>query len=198
MCIRDRLGGELSRYARGEDDSPVRSIYDKPEVKSVGNGLTFPHDLTDMDEARSALFALADEVASRLRAHGMWASSVQLSVKDPQMKLITRQAPLPSPVCTGRELAQAALALLAANWRFPAPVRALTVTALNLSHSAPEQLTLFDEGASSRSDKHERLEKSLDAIRGKYGHAAIAGASVLNRGLGLGKLSIDDPRKKRE
>ena len=193
-----KLGGELSRYARGEDDSPVRSIYDKPEVKSVGNGLTFPHDLTDIDEARSALFALADEVASRLRAHGMWASSVQLSVKDPQMKLITRQAPLPSPVCTGRELAQAALALLAANWRFPAPVRALTVTALNLSHSAPQQLTLFDEGASSRSDKHERLEKSLDAIRGKYGHAAIAGASVLNRGLGLGKLSIDDPRKKRE
>ena len=93
---------------------------------------------------------------------------------------------------------RAALALLAANWRFPAPVRALTVTALNLSHSAPEQLTLFDEGASSRSDKHERLEKSLDAIRGKYGHAAIAGASVLNRGLGLGKLSIDEDVYKRQ
>ena len=73
------------------------------------------------------------------------------------------------PVCTGRELAQAALGLLEANWRFPSPVRALTVTALNLSHGAAEQLSLFDEGAPARSDKRERLEKSLDASAASTG-----------------------------
>ena len=191
-----KLGAELSRFARGEDDSPVRSIYDKQEVKSVGNGLTFPHDLTSEAEARTALFALSDEVASRLRAHGMWASAVQLSVKDPQMKLISRQTQLGSPVCTGRDIAQAALELLRANWRFPAPVRALTVTALGLSHGAAEQLSLFDGDAPAKSDKRERLEKSLDAIRGKYGPSSIAGGSVLKNDLGLGGLSIRPPKPK--
>ena len=191
-----KLGAELSRFARGEDASPVRSIYDKQEVKSVGNGLTFPHDLKSEAEARTALFALSDEAASRLRAHGMWASAVQLSVKDSQMKVISRQTQLPSPVCTGRDIAQAALALLRANWRFPAPIRALTVTALNLSHGAAEQLSLFGEDDAARSDKRERLEKSLDAIRGKYGPASIAGGSILKNDLGLGGLSIRPPKPK--
>ena len=191
-----KLGAELSRFARGEDASPVRSIYDKQEVKSVGNGLTFPHDLKSEAEARTALFALSDEAASRLRAHGMWASAVQLSVKDPQMKVISRQTQLPSPVCTGRDIAQTALALLRANWRFPAPIRALTVTALNLSHGAAEQLSLFGEDDAARSDKRERLEKSLDAIRGKYGPASIAGGSILKNDLGLGGLSIRPPKPK--
>ena len=40
-----KQGDMLLRYARGEDDEPVRSFYAEREVKSVGNGMTFAHNL---------------------------------------------------------------------------------------------------------------------------------------------------------
>ena len=40
-----KQGDVLLRYARGEDDEPVRSFYAEREVKSVGNGMTFAHNL---------------------------------------------------------------------------------------------------------------------------------------------------------
>ena len=92
-----KLGMELWGFARGEEGSPVRSMYEKREVKSVGNGLTFPRDLTTLADARAGLVALSDEVASRLRAHGLYAGAVQITVKDAGFKTITRQAQLATP-----------------------------------------------------------------------------------------------------
>ena len=73
--------------------------------------------------------SLSDEVASRLRAHGLYAGAVQITVKDAGFKTITRQTQLASPTHLAKDIAGAAVALLRQNWRFPAPIRMLTVTA---------------------------------------------------------------------
>ena len=193
-----KLGIELWGFARGEEGSPVRSMYEKREVKSVGNGLTFPRDLTTLADARAGLVALSDEVASRLRAHGLYAGAVQITVKDAGFKTITRQAQLATPTHLAKDIAAAALTLLQQNWRFPAPIRMLTVTALNVSHSAAAQLSLFAPEAGQEDVRRESLEKSLDSIRGKFGKSAIASASVLRADMGLGGLKIKENRKKGE
>ena len=41
-----KLGGQLYEYANGLDTDPVRSRYEAEPVKSVGNGTTFPQNLT--------------------------------------------------------------------------------------------------------------------------------------------------------
>ena len=56
-----KLGPELGAYARGEENSPVRTADERPEIKSVGNGLTFKRNLVGEADVRAGLYALADE-----------------------------------------------------------------------------------------------------------------------------------------
>ena len=57
-------------------------------------------------------------------------------------------------------------------WSDHAPIRALTVTAHNLvgEDETTEQIGLFDGDAPKRRDKTEKLERTMDALRAKYGH----------------------------
>ena len=50
-----KLGTQLHEYACGLDASPVRSRYDREPVKSVGNGTTFPQNLTTWEQVRGGL-----------------------------------------------------------------------------------------------------------------------------------------------
>ena len=52
--------------------------------KSVGNGETFPHNLTRRDEVGRGVSLLADQVAVRLRRHGMKAATLQVTIRDPK------------------------------------------------------------------------------------------------------------------
>lgn len=191
-----KLGMELWGFARGEEGSPVRSMYEKREVKSVGNGLTFPRDLTTLADARAGLVALSDEVASRLRAHGLYAGAVQITVKDAGFKTITRQAQLATPTHLAKDIAAAALTLLQQNWRFPSPIRMLTVTALNVSHSAAAPAFAVRTGG-RQEDARRKPEKSLDPS-GKNLAKRLASASALRADMGLGGLKIKEKRKKGE
>ena len=187
-----KLGPELGAYARGEENSPVRTADERPEIKSVGNGLTFKRNLVGEADVRAGLYALADEVATRLRAHGLYAAAVQVLIKNPDLKSISRQKPLPWPSHLAREIGGAALELVKANWSLDAPIRMLTVTALNLTDGREgHQLSLL-EPERPRNEKRERLEQSLDAIRRKYGKTSIAPGNVIKNDIGLEDIEIEE------
>ena len=185
-----KLGLELSRYARGEDEAPVRRWGEKEPIKSVGNGTTFRRNIRGPAEIRSALNVLADEVAGRLRRHGMWAGAVQVTIRDPDLKTITRQKQLPMSTHLARDLANACWQLMEKNWDMARPVRMLTVTALAITEEPfAVQQSLFDD-APKADPRREKLEQSLDAIRKKYGRGAIGAGSILHNDMGLGELAI--------
>ena len=62
----------------------------------------------------------------------------------------------------------------------------LTVTALKLvpEDRAVEQISLLEDNRPKR-EKRERLEKTLDNIREKFGHGSILPSSVLGNDLGI-------------
>lgn len=177
-----KQGGQLSDYARGEDRSPVLPAGEQGPPKSVGNGLTFQHNLTGEAEIRTGLALLSDQVAVRLRKHQMKCMTVQVTIRDPNFKTITRQKGLSAPTNLSRELTKTALELVRSAWRRDAPIRMLTVTAQHLvsEWEAPEQLDLFRPTDPQRRDKLERLERTMDSIRGKYGRDAIQLGSLLH------------------
>lgn len=189
-----KTGPQLGAYARGEDNSPVVCAGERPEVKSVGNGMTFARDLVSDADIRAGLNALSDEVAFRLREHGLYASAVQVLIRSPDFKSISRQKQLAAPTHLAQDIARAALALVQANCRAGMPIRMLTVTALSLSDGKQaQQLSLF-ETQSKPDEKREKLEQSLDLIRKKYGRASIASGSVLRNDIGLEDIEFsDDP-----
>ncbi len=178
-----KQGVQLWKYANGLENSPVRPAGTYTPPKSVGNGETFSHDLVGEEQVRSGVILLADQVAVRLRRHHMKAATLQVTIRDPQFHDICRQKPLPAPVCTARVLSEAAMELIRACWNFSAPIRAITLTAHSLvpEDEAAEQLDLFHPGDQLRRDRWERLERTMDGIRQKYGREAVLPAGLAQK-----------------
>lgn len=188
--ILGKQGALLSDYARGLDASKVIPAGEMPPPKSVGNGLTFRSNLLGEDDVRTGIELLSDSVGTRLRRHEMKCTGVQLTIRDPNFRNITRQAKLPSPTYLSREIAQAAMDIARQCWDFRSPIRMLTVTAQNLvpEWEAAEQIDLFASEQPRQRDKLERLEKAMDAIRGRYGKDVISIGSLSRSGIkGEGK-----------
>ena len=170
-----KLGRQLHEYANGLDRSPVRPQSEREPVKSVGNGTTFPHDLTRWEEVRTGLAALSDSVAMRLRRQGLYCSGVQVTIKDSSFRSISRQKRLESPTRLIRDIQRAAMELTRSAWRAPTPIRMLTVTALHLTENAEsfEQLDLLGERRAADDARQEKLESAVSAIRDKFGDGSI-------------------------
>lgn len=171
-----KMGGQLYDYANGLENSPVRPQHEKEPVKSVGNGTTFPQNLTRWEEVRTGLGVLCDSVASRLRRYGMYCSGVSLTVRNADFKQSSRQKQLSAPTHLMKDIYAATLELAKESWHTPDPIRSLTVTALYLTENDEsfEQLDLLNAPAQANSAKQEKLESAMDAIRRKYGMGSIA------------------------
>ena len=173
-----RSGEQLHDYANGLDLSPVAPAGQYTPPKSVGNGMTFPTDLAGLDRIRSGVALLADSVAGRLRRHGLACATLQVQLRSPAFRDISRQQRLERPTCLAGELVQAAMSLIRASWDLNAPVRAITLTGLHLipRELAGAQLDLFDQDGQRRRERLERLGQAVDAIRDRFGPDAIAPA----------------------
>ncbi|MDD4796713.1 MAG: DNA polymerase IV [Eubacteriales bacterium] len=187
-ALRRKLGkmaDTLHAYANGWEDSPVLRADHQREIKSVGNGMTFRRNLTGEQDLRIGLISLCDEVASRLRGYGMKCTTVQVQIKNPSLKTISRQKALEAPTALARELFETALDLVRANWSMDSPIRMLTVTGLQLvsAEEAGEQLTFLRPAAKWERKKQERVENTIDAIRQKFGHDAVSFGTQLRSDL---------------
>jgi DNA polymerase-4 len=178
-----KLGMQIHSYATGEEDSPVRLFTEADDMKSVGNGMTFSRNITGEQDIRAGVLALADSVAARLRSSGMMCSTVQVQIKDPSMKTISRQKALRNPTQLAREISEAVMELIAASWSFKSPIRLLTITGTNLisQDEAAEQIDLFESDAHERRVRAEKLESAMDQIRSKFGKDAISFGSTVGK-----------------
>lgn len=174
-----KAGLMLSQYARGEDEDPVKSVYEKEEVKSVGNGMTFRRDLVGEEDIRQGIHILADSVAARMRKKGLKCETVHIQIKSPDFKTVSKQKKLVVPTALEKEISKAAYQLLLSVWDLKKPIRALTVTGASLvPANEGAQLSLFE--TESASQKRERLEDTIDLLRGKFGHDSLKTADSLD------------------
>ena len=177
-----RHGYQLHDYANGLEHSPVQpaGLYTPP--KSVGNGLTFSHNLVGEEQVRSGVALLADTVAQRLRRHGLKCATLQVSVRSPEFHDISRQRPMERPSFVAPELVETAMELIQNNWNLSAPIRAITITATNLlpAEQAGGQMDLFSDGKQARRrERQEQLGMAMDHIRDRFGQGAIGPASCM-------------------
>ncbi len=174
-------GKGLWLAARGLDDSPVRCYGEHEAVKSVGNGMTYPQDLVGREACIAGLTPLCESVGARLRAQHLKCRTITLQIKDPQLKVISRQKPVDPPTNLTRYLLREVIQLLESAWPEDAPVRLFTVTAGSLmDESAPVTAQLsFLEEAPREDPRQRRLEQALDGLRNRFGQDAIATARRL-------------------
>lgn len=181
-----KTGLYLHKYCNGLDDSPVIPEDERERAQSIGSGMTFKRNLMTEEDIRTALTVLSQEVSARLRSHGFRCTSLNVTIKDENLKTITRQKPVTPPSRLWHELTEVAMALVTANWRVGKPIRMLTITAQKLvdENDFVLQTSLFDE-PEEVNEKKERLEEAAVAIREKYGKKSLNPGSVIKNDLGI-------------
>ena len=191
-------GGMLYDYANGYDDTPVKLFSEREKIKSVGNGTTFSRDLVGIDDIKTAVTSLADTVASRLRKYQMKCYGVKVDIKDPNFKVISRQKQLSAPTNLEEEIFRTSIEIINDSWNLRDPIRLLTITGINLcDEDESEQLSLFDitgginagnatdSNRTQSRENSEKMERTMDDIRAKFGGSAITFGRVLKNDIGL-------------
>ena len=166
-----KMGLHLQRSARGEDLSPVLPTGYEEQPKSISHNVTFDHDLADPAEVMTGITLIADQVGTRLRRKKLYASVVQVQIKDPDLKVINRQKRLEEFTCSTRLIRNTAAELVRENWPAGKPIRMLSVGVTGLSMDGAQQLSMFSDTAAA--EKARRLDDAVDSIRSKYGSDAV-------------------------
>ena len=169
----------LSDFARGLDSSPVRVIDERSAVKSIGNGVTTPRDITSADDAKLVFICLAESVAARLRENALKCTGVEITLRDSSLYTVTRQTKLSYPTYFSEDIFNAAMQLLNRNYDFYTNkhLRSIGVRGINLvTAEKGYQLEMF---VADNTDKKDRLAKAVDHLRRRYGHDAVLRATTL-------------------
>lgn len=177
-----KVGLMLSRFANGEDNSPVMSSDANSQIKSVGNSVTTPRDLTTPEDARLIIYALSESVAARLREHGLVGDVVELSVRDMGLFSFSCQHKIGRETFLTNEIAAEAIRLFHENYNWSSPIRSMGVRVSSLSLATPEQLAFFPE--ENIRIQQTKLDHIIDDIRRRYGYNAVKRGLFLSDRLG--------------
>ncbi len=172
-------GKEIIDIARGLDTSGVALYNDNAAVKSIGNGTTAIHDITQKDDFDKVAYYLCDCISTRMRKKALCGNTITLSIKDKDLKWVSFSKTFPNPICHTKELFDEVNNIYTKNWKVSTPIRAIRVACSNLlSDKSARQIDLFSPIATF--DKKTKEEESIDKIREKYGTAGIKKALLLN------------------
>lgn len=190
-----KQGSIIHDYANGLDQTPVSRFDEREDVKSIGNGSTFRRNLEGIQDIRTAVIALSDTVAVRLRQKKKKAFGVKVDIKDPSLKVISRQQQLDNPTNLAETLSDTAVSIIEKSWNLRHPIRMLTVTAINLCpEDQAQQLSLFSR-ENVQAETGEKMERAMDDIREKFGRDAITFGRILKNDIGLESIKKPEDSK---
>lgn len=177
-------GAHLHALANARDP---RSVVPEQQAKSISHEETFARDRFRREELEVEVVRLADAVATRLRRSGLAGRTVTVKVRFGDFTTITRSATVDGGVDSGHELAGIARRLLG-EVDVSAGVRLLGVGVSQLGDEAERggrQLSLDDllagEEAGASAD-WSSAEEAMDAVRARFGDAAVGPASLAGPG----------------
>lgn len=173
-----QIGTMLHSYANGFDLTPVCKSELLPDIKSIGNSTTTPRDLTTFDEAKSVLFVLSESVCRRLREQGFRCTVIKIHIRDNNLITVSTQKKLSSPTNITAEITEFACKLLKTAYNFDTPIRSIGITLSEfVSAKLPVQYDFFTD--SSKKQKLESIDKTVDDLKRRYGNFTIQRANLL-------------------
>lgn len=162
--------------ARGIDPSPVVPAI-RSALKSVSHGKALRSSLyRRLEDIEVVLLELVVEVCRRARRHGYIGRIVSVGAveTDGERTLhFGRQTTLPHATSLTHEVAAAAHKLFVDHWH-GLPISRLFISLTDLAADNVYQLTLFDDRPAAYA-----IERATDAIKDRFGDAAIMRASSL-------------------
>ena len=159
-----KFGKTIWEYANGIDDSPVNYFEEKP--KGIGNSITVPQDLTNINEINKILLKLTEQVTYRLRKENMIANVVNVQIKDSNFRVFSHQRKLDTATSSTRIIYEQAKKLMEELYLKGTRVRLIGVRVDDLLDERDKQISLFDN---KQNEKQEKLDETIDKLKDKYG-----------------------------
>jgi DNA polymerase-4 len=161
-----RWGTALYRKARGIDS--FEFFYDA-EPKSISHNQTFGEDTRDRAQLEATLSYLCQKATKRLRDAGLHARTITLTLRFANFKTITRNHTLSEASDLDAVILGALRDLFANAWDGKGLVR-LVGAGLTQFSGGSSQFDLLDPG---RREKLERLARTTDGLRDRFGFSKI-------------------------
>lgn len=159
--------------AAGIDDRPVVAAR---HDKSISAEETFDADLATREDMDRELLRLSERTAARLRQAGLAAGTIQLKIRQPDFSTFTRQRKIMPPASSTDRVYAVARTLLG-TWLAHHPGARLRLLGVGGSNLVPAgQPDLFDNATPDS-----EVDKAVDAIRDRFGDAALGRARTLDR-----------------
>ena len=180
--LQDKFGKHgtmMWEYANGIDNSEVKFQKEKP--KGIGNSVTLPEDISNIDKLEEILLALTEQVTYRLRKQKMLAKVVNVQLRNKDFVDTSHQRKLPNATASTKEIFAHAKELLEQMYRKGTPIRLIGVRVDDLTDTEEMQISLFNDVA--KNEKQEKLDKTIDKLKEKYGYNLITRA---------GKMGVED------
>ena len=159
-----KFGKTIWEYANGIDNSPVNYIEEKP--KGIGNSITVPQDLTNINEINKILLNLTEQVTYRLRKENMIANVVNVQIKDSNFRVYSHQRKLDTATSSTKIIYEQAKKLMEELYLKGTRVRLIGIRVDDLLDERDKQISLFDN---KQNEKQEKLDETLDKLKDKYG-----------------------------
>lgn len=166
-------GKIMWEYANGIDESPV--IYIQEQPKNIGNSITLPQDIHNINKLNEILLALSEQVAFRLRKHSLKANVVSVQIRTKDFTNYSHQKTLNSPTNITKEIYEASKELLESLHQNRA-VRLIGIQTSKLQDNDSMQLSIFQE---KTNEKQEKIEKVMHELKKKYGYETITRAGEM-------------------
>ncbi len=182
-CLARFLGEKMcyqaQAYANGLDDSPVKPEPEKP--KGYSNEVTLEEDVVTTEIAHNILLALSDSVTQHMRSDGAKAYCIGVTLRYTDFRTRTHQCTLEEAVDTCNEVYEISKRLLSEVWRDRRPLRLMGISLSSLSNGDEgSQLSLFPDKEKQNRERDQRLDKTIDSLRSKYGFDIVKRGSVMS------------------
>ena len=174
-------------FANGIDVSVVQPV--PPDNKGYGNSTTIAFDVKDASTAKLVLLSLAETVGARLRAAGVKAEVVAVGIRTYDLQYFGHQMTLYNATDITIEIHRYACRLFDELWD-GTPIRHLGIHTSRIKDGINiRQLDMFDK---TNYEKLEKLDRTVDAVRRRYGkdsikRAAFVGSQIDHMGGGISK-----------
>lgn len=178
-----KMGLVLYLFANGQDQTPVNVENAQSPIKSIGNGITAPRDLSGDEEVGLIVEMLSESVSRRMRENHFKCRLVEFYGCDNTLNGFGKQHKIKRATNISGEIAAEAMRLFHQCCHTQNPLRNVSVRAGDLVRAdAPEQMDLcVDE---NKRMKLEKMDEMMTDIRDRFGYNSIEkGKMLLNESL---------------
>jgi DNA polymerase-4 len=165
------IGKKLNEMGLGLDDSPVVSLDDEEDAKSISHSVTLEEDTSDLNLLKKVLLQLSERVSRRMRREGFYGRRIAITVRYSDFFTFSKQKTFSKWINSGNEIFRQAFDIFE-SIPHPKSIRLLGVGVSELKKEG-YQLDLFE-----KSGKKETLLKAMDRVNERFGDWTLTWAGL--------------------